>query len=106
MYYNFKKSLEWWVKDIKDEKAKNDYIKYRRIEKICDYLSGKVSRQFVRKNLIVGRHYRNEHNYKIYEWDGKYMKLLKANGEFANSKFNKGVSITSFTEWVLCPSKK
>lgn len=103
MYYNHKKNLEWWLKDIKDEKAKNDYIKFRRIEKICDYLSRKVSKQFVRKNLIKGKYYRNEYDSKIYVWNGKYMQMLKVNGEIANNKYDKTVSITSFTEWVKLP---
>lgn len=106
MYYNFKKCLERCVKDIKDDKAKNDYIKYRRIEMICDYLSRKVSKQFVRKNLIIGRKYRYEYDSKIYQWNGKYMQLLKTNGEFAHHKFDKDVNITSFTEWILLPFPK
>lgn len=104
MYYrNLKKDLEYWVKDIKDEKAKADYIRYRRISKICDYLCNKLSRQFVRKNLIKGKHYRNEYNSKIYVWNGKYMQMLKVNGEIANHKYDERVSITTFTEWVKLP---
>ena len=104
MYHtSLKRDFGYWVKDIKDEKAKADYIRYRRISKICDYLCSRLSKQFVRKNLIKGQHYRNEYNSKIYVWNGKYMQMLKTNGEIATNKFDKTVSITNFTEWVKLP---
>lgn len=103
MYYNLKKSLEFWVKDIQDEKTKNDYIKYRRMEKICDYLCRRISKQYVRKNLENGKHYRNKYDCKIYEWNGYCMRLIKTNGDYANCKFNKTVSLTDINNWVKLP---
>lgn len=101
MYYNYKKCVENWVKDIENCKAKEQYIRYRRIERVVDYLSRKVSKNYCRKNFILNAYYSYEYDNKTYKWNGYCMEMIKADGTTAHYKYRKQVGITNFKDFKL-----
>lgn len=85
MYFcSIKNELKRDFRDMADSKDKQELLRIKRLKKIFEYLERRQERKMLGQLFVVGQKYKRTYpDSRVYQWDGRCMRLLKKDGSYA-----------------------